>query len=113
MDNLVELQVIDDFIEPVKSNVKYPHVLIDGISTEQEVMYFHKKFVDKDKALPLYMFFSDMYKCIGYFELTLNNLLTIRSIASYDIKLVIDENKQVPINLDDPTQLIKFINIGG
>lgn len=113
MDNLVELQVIDDFIEPVKSNVKYPHILIDGVTTEQEVMYFHKKFVDKEKALPLYMVFSDMYKCIGHFELTLNNLLTIRSIAPYNIKLVMDDNTSIPIDLGDPTQLIKFINIGG
>jgi hypothetical protein len=110
-DNLVELQEVDDFIPVDKFKVIYPHVLIRGISTEEEVIYFHNKFSNPEKSLPLYLQFENSYKCIGNFELTLNNLLIIRCIDNYLLSIVVEEDKEIPINLDEPEQLLKFITL--
>lgn len=111
MDDLLELQAIDDFIEVKHNSVKYPHVLIEGIETEEEVIYFNKKFNEKEKSLPLYLQFEGIYKCIGTFELTLDNLIVVRSIANYKLTLMTDENNSVPIDLNNPLNLMKFITL--
>lgn len=111
MEDYIELQEVDDFIADDRNNVVFPHVLIEGINTEEEVNYFHKKFCDKDKSLPLYIKFDTMYRCIGNFELTLDNLLVIRSISDYKIALIVAEDKVLPVDLNDPASLIKFITL--
>lgn len=111
MDELLELQAIDDFIEVKHVSVKYPHVLIEGIETEEEVTYFNKKFNEKDKSLPLYLQFESVYKCIGSFEMTLDNLIVVRSIANYKVTLMLEEGNAVPIDLNNPERLLKFISL--
>lgn len=111
MDELLELQAIDDFVEVKRTSVKYPHVLIEGIVTEEEVTYFNKKFNDKEKSIPLYLQFENVYKCIGSFELTLDNLIVVRSIADYKLTLLVEEGNAIPIDLNDPIKLLKFITL--
>ena len=109
-DNL-ELQAIDDFVEDNAGNLNYPHILIEGVTTEEEVLYFHKKFAEEGKSLPLYLKFDGIHQCIGSFNLTLDNLLVVRSIDKYGLSLVISEEQQLPIDLDDIGSLIKFITL--
>lgn len=110
MDDIL-LQEVDDFIQTDLSNVKYPHVRIAGVTTEEEVIYFHKKFCDEGKSLPLYLAFENTYKCIGSFELTLDNLLVVRSIDNYKLDLIVAEDKVIPIDIENPVKLIKFITL--
>ena len=111
MDNYVDLEEVDDFIPDETSRAKYPHVLIEGITTEEEVLYFHNKFHQKDKSLPLYIRFENLYRCIGSFELTLDNLIIVRSISNYKITLRLSPEKAVPVDLEQPDSYLKFLSI--
>lgn len=112
MEEVVSLQEVDTFV-PKKSGeaLLYPSVIIQGITTEEEVLYFHNKFSDSSRSVPLFIFFEGVYKRIGSFELSLDNLLVIRSVAKYQLKLMISEAKEVNIDLDNPEALLSFIKI--
>lgn len=107
----VDLQEVDSFIADDRINVCYPHVLVEGVNTEEEVNYFHKRFCDKDKSVPLYIKFDTLYKCIGSFELTLDNLLLVRSISNYKVSLMVSADKSIDIDLNNPVSLLNFITL--
>ena len=74
-------------------------------------MYFHNRFQKSEASLPLYIKFESLYRCIGSFELTLDNLLVVKNIADYKLTLVLSESKQTPINLETPEDYLTFLNI--
>lgn len=113
MLDTVELQEVDDFIPESSEGMKFPCIIIEGITTEEEVLYFNSKFCDTNKSLPLYIEFDGVFKKIGTFELSLDNLLVVRSIDEYKIKLATSKEKLIEIDLESPDNLIKFITLLG
>lgn len=113
MVDAVELQEVDDFIPKSSDDMKFPCIIIEGVTTEEEVLYFNSKFCDANKSLPLYIEFDGIFKKIGSFELTLDNLLVVRSIDRYKIKLATSKEKLVDIDTESPDNLIKFITLSG
>lgn len=111
MEEYVELQEVDGFLPEEHSTAVYPHILLDGVTTEEEVLYFHNRFQKSEASLPLYIKFESLYRCIGSFELTLDNLLVVKNIADYKLTLVLSESKQTPINLETPEDYLTFLNI--
>jgi len=113
MDDVLELDELDTLSEVEKSiseELVYPSLLIEGVSTQEEVMFL-KKHSTGGLVLPLYVKFGNLIKCIGKFSLTLENLLLLKSIGTYDLKLCKSIDKVRDIKLDIPQELVKFVSL--
>lgn len=106
---LQEVDISDGVNNEISDQIEYPCIIVDNIKTKEEVTFFLKRKCNQAKALPFYLAFNGYVKRIGLFELTLENLLSIRSIANYRLRLYRNANESRVIDLDDPEQLIKFI----
>lgn len=106
---LQEVDISDGVNNEISDQIEYPCIIVDNIKTKEEVTFFLKRKCNQAKALPFYLAFNGYVKRIGLFELTLENLLSIRSIANYRLRLYRTASESRVIDLDDPEQLIKFI----
>lgn len=106
---LQEVDISDGVNNEISDQIEYPCIIVDNIKTKEEVTFFLKRKCNQAKALPFYLAFNGYVKRIGLFELTLENLLSIRSIADYRLQLYRNARESKVIDLDDPEQLIKFI----
>ena len=114
MKDYSDLDEIDDSLSinrTTSDEVSYPCVFIEGILLIDEVLYFRERLVETDVSLPLYYEFSGIIKCIGRFELSLDNLLRIRNISNYVIYLAQSSESKVAIDINDPNVLAYFIKI--
>ena len=108
--DLQEVDISSDINQEISDEIQYPCVIIRGVETKEEVEFFLKR-INGGKALPLYLNFNNYVKRLGNFELSLNNLLLIRSISNYDLRLYKNNKDYLRINLNEPNQLIKFITL--
>lgn len=108
---LQEVSIDADINEDISDNLQYPCIIVEGIETTEEVNFFKNRIVDEGKAIPMYIAFKGYKKQIGYFELTLDNLLLIRCISDYSVRLYKDKKNYLKIDLHAPEQLIKFIRL--
>lgn len=111
--NDVQLETVDDssFNNALSAMMEYPCVLMEGITSSEELSFFQKRRVRSEISLPFYGKFEGLVFKVGEFELSLDSLLTIRSIYPYKLTLLKNENDAVPIDIDDPNTLIKFIHL--
>ena len=108
----VELITVDDSFEEY-ADVKYPCLLING-ATSQEEIDFLKKFQSnkKDsKAIFLYCEAPQGVIEVGYVELSLHFLLTLSRMPGYRLFSVFsEESTKQEIDLTNPKILINFIS---
>lgn len=109
----VTLEVYDDseYKKAVSDNLNFPCVVLFGITTEEEVAFFKSRITDDEMSLPLYGDLEGQKFYIGNLELSLNTLLSIRSIYDYKLLLMKNSENSVSIDLDDADTLIKFIKL--
>lgn len=93
------------------SALVYPCILIDGVTTEEEINFFRERPFNTNTSLPLFCIVSDTVISLGALELTLFNLLDLRSIYSYNVTLCKSAENRVVLDLNDPNTLIKFIKL--
>ena len=113
MSDSIDLDVIDTMIdvsESVSDEVVYPSLLIEGITSQEEVLFIRKN-SKGGSVLPLYVKFAGVCKCIGEFALTLDNLLMLHAISNYRLLLLKDEQREIPIDLSNPQAMVKFCSI--
>lgn len=108
---LQEVSIDAEINESISDDLNYPCIIISGLSTTEEVTFFKNRVFDQEKAIPMYIEFKGLRKQIGYFELTLDNLLLIRCISNYDVRLFKDKKSYLKIDLHAPEQLMKFIRL--
>ena len=110
----VALESIDlqsSYLNEFLLNVEFPILVIEGITTEEEINYFRKNSEGKDSTLPMYCLIEGAPMKVCDFCLTLDSLLTIKSIYSYKIKLLRSRDDEVQLDLNDPSTLCKFIKL--
>lgn len=108
---LEDCNELNDFSFMMK-DVKYPCVVIEGITSNDEIEFFRNRGKETDSSLAAYMVVEGEPVSLGFFDLTLENLLAVREI--YDYKLVIYKERSSEgtlIDLNDPSTLIKFIRL--
>lgn len=109
----VNLNEVDDLIEHTQIS-EYPCLVIDGITTENEYIFFNQRTVkeeDKELCLPLYFNCEDSMVKITDLPMTLDSLLMLRNIGDYTLSLHRGDDDIVPIDLNDSNTLIKFIKL--
>ena len=102
---------MDTYVEDLGGIPVTPSLVIDGITSVEEVEYFRNRLCDADKSLPLFYQDDTGFVEIGKLELSLNSLLTLKNIYDYKLKLYKTPDVFVDLDLNDPKVLIKFIRI--
>lgn len=90
----------------------FPCVLLNGIETENEFLFFKNRTVDDPElCVPMYFECEGEKIKLGDFPLTLDFLLVLRSIGDYKVWLYTDANNRKLVDLNDANTLIKFIKL--
>lgn len=95
------------------SNLVYPSIVLEGVTSQQELQYLKKAYKDKgDNKLPFYMSAFGKFKEVGYISLDVDSVLNLAHIDSrYKIWLYKSEDNKVLIDHDDDATLIKLIKL--
>jgi hypothetical protein len=107
---LEEVDLDEGYQKKCEEKIEYPCLRIDGITSEDELVFFHNRdFGREGQSIPLYCFVEGVMTRIGDFELSVDSLLAVRAIADYRL-VILTGTGEKEIDLNDPETIIKFIN---
>ena len=108
----VNLESVID--ESTYAEIKYPCLLLNGASTNEEVDFLRSFSTEKNNSKAIYLYCEAAQGVceIGYIKLTLKFLLTLSRMPGYRLySLYSDTSKRNEIKLDDPEVLSNFISL--
>ena len=108
----VNLESVID--ESTYAEIKYPCLLLNGASTNEEVDFLRSFSTEKNNSKAIYLYCEDAQGVceIGYIKLTLKFLLTLSRMPGYRLySLYSDTSERNEIKLDDPEVLSNFISL--
>lgn len=108
----VNLESVID--ESTYAEIKYPCLLLNGASTNEEVDFLRSFSTEKNNSKAIYLYCeATQGVCeIGYIKLTLKFLLTLSRMPGYRLySLYSDTSERNEIKLDDPEVLSNFISL--
>ena len=89
----------------------FPFILIEGVTSTQEVTFFQNRCYNPESSLPLYVNVDGSFCEIGKIDLSLDSILSIGGIYDYKLFLYLNKNDAKEIDLRNPNSLIKFIKL--
>lgn len=108
----VNLESVID--ESTYAEIKYPCLLLNGASTNEEVDFLRSFSTEKNNSKAIYLYCEAAQGVceIGYIQLTLKFLLTLSRMPGYRLySLYSDTSERNEIKLDDPEVLSNFISL--
>lgn len=108
----VNLESVID--ESTYAEIKYPCLLLNGASTNEEVDFLRSFSTEKNNSKAIYLYCEAAQGVceIGYIKLTLKFLLTLSRMPGYRLySLYPDTSERNEIKLDDPEVLSNFISL--
>ena len=108
----VNLESVID--ESTYAEIKYPCLLLNGASTNEEVDFLRSFSTEKNNSKAIYLYCEAAQGVceIGYIKLTLKFLLTLSRMPGYRLySLYSDTSERNEIKLDDPKVLSNFISL--
>lgn len=108
----VNLESVID--ESTYAEIKYPCLLLNGASTNEEVDFLRSFSTEKNNSKAIYLYCEAAQSVceIGYIKLTLKFLLTLSRMPGYRLySLYSDTSERNEIKLDDPEVLSNFISL--
>lgn len=108
----VNLESVID--ESTYAEIKYPCLLLNGASTNEEVDFLRSFSTEKNNSKAIYLYCEAAQGVceIGYIKLTLKFLLTLSRMPGYSLySLYSDTSERNEIKLDDPEVLSNFISL--
>lgn len=108
----VNLESVID--ESTYAEIKYPCLLLNGASTNEEVDFLRSFSTEKNNSKAIYLYCEAAQGVceIGYIKLTLKFLLTLSRMPGYRLySLYSDISERNEIKLDDPEVLSNFISL--
>lgn len=108
----VNLESVID--ESTYAEIKYPCLLLNGASTNEEVDFLRNFSTEKNNSKAIYLYCEAAQGVceIGYIKLTLKFLLTLSRMPGYRLySLYSDTSERNEIKLDDPEVLSNFISL--
>lgn len=108
----VNLESVID--ESTYAEIKYPCLLLNGASTNEEVDFLRSFSIEKNNSKAIYLYCEAAQGVceIGYIKLTLKFLLTLSRMPGYRLySLYSDTSERNEIKLDDPEVLSNFISL--
>lgn len=112
MDEVVLDEYRDtEFAAFIRKGIKYPCVVLEGVTSNEEIEFFRGRKPDAAASVSLYCFVGDEPVHLGMIELTVKDLMMLRSIYDYKAVLYVSEGCANPLNLNDAETLVKFIRL--
>lgn len=108
----VNLESVID--ESTYAEIKYPCLLLNGASTNEEVDFLRSFSTEKNNSKAIYLYCEAAQGVceIGYIKLTPKFLLTLSRMPGYRLySLYSDTSERNEIKLDDPEVLSNFISL--
>ena len=108
----VNLESVID--ESTYAEIKYPCLLLNGASTNEEVDFLRSFSTEKNNSKAIYLYCEAAQGVceIGYIKLILKFLLTLSRMPGYRLySLYSDTSERNEIKLDDPEVLSNFISL--
>lgn len=108
----VNLESVID--ESTYAEIKYPCLLLNGASTNEEVDFLRSFSTEKNNSKAIYLYCEAAQGVceIGYIKLTLKFLLALSRMPGYRLySLYSDTSERNEIKLDDPEVLSNFISL--
>lgn len=112
-NNQVSLNVYsdDEFKQAMSCDLKFPCLYLKGLETEEELNYFRNKHWEEDSLVPLYCELEGTSFFITDINLDATALLLLHEMGNYQLSLFKNDSVRIPINLDEPSDIIKFIKL--
>lgn len=108
----VNLESVID--ESTYAEIKYPCLLLNGASTNEEVDFLRSFSTEKNNSKAIYLYCEAAQGVceIGYIKLTLKFLLTLSRMPGYRLYSLYSDTSEInEIKLDDPEILSNFISL--
>lgn len=96
-------------ISIVDKCIDIPSVVIEGISSIEEVDFFRKNKVDRRKSLPLFCLINNTYKRIGFFEISLDSLISLKQIFGGYKVYIAKQDGMKRLDLESEATFLKMI----
>ena len=110
-EELQEVNLNRAFFEESAENLEFPHLFIKGISTEEELKFYRARTVDGQHSIPVYTEVEGIPIKVMNTDLSLQFFLNLHFVSDYEVTLQRSEGDSIPIDLNDPQQLTKFIKL--
>lgn len=93
-------------------SIDYPSIILEGITSKEEVDYFREIITSSDNLLPLYCKIGSKYKKLGYININLDTFIMIRNISK-EYKVYLAKSKDIisEIDLNKTETYLKLIKI--
>lgn len=108
---LESLSLNDEYLEQAMKQLPYPILILEGLTSEEEFIYFRNRPYSDSTAVPLYCYVDEIITRVGMLDFTMDSLLAIRSMGNYRLLLMKDRETEVEVRLNDPDFLSKFIKL--
>lgn len=110
-EELQEVNLNRAFFEESAENLEFPHLFIKGISTEEELKFYRARTVGKQQSIPVYTEVEGIPIKVMNTDLSLQFFLNLHFVSDYEVTLQRSEGDSIPIDLNNPKQLTKFIKL--
>jgi hypothetical protein len=113
MSNIIDDLELDEveIIDEEEVELKYPCMVIEGVTIQEELKFLESLNCDKEDAMPLYCIFDGDIYPICYLEYSLEIFQILHNIGDYKLKLCLHSEKELDINLNDPAVYVSLIKI--
>lgn len=100
----------EDMFSETDNHVTFPYILIEGIETQEEFSFLNGLSSDSD-TIPAYTIVEDSLVPLMQFDFSLQIFLNLHFMGNYKVTLRKSADTSVPIDIENPEQLVKFIKL--
>ncbi len=100
----------EDMLSETEKDIVYPYILIEGIETQEEFNFLNGLPCRAD-VLPAFTVVEGSLVPLMQFDFSLQVFLDLHFLGKYRISLQKSKDISVPIDIENPEQLITFIKL--
>lgn len=90
--------------------LSYPCVIMSGVHSQEEYDFFNQA-GHRDNTIPGYVEIDGVFVKMMDFDFSIDTLLKLKFLGNYTLTLYRSEDDSVPIDLENPYFLMKFIKL--
>lgn len=110
-EDLGLLEYEDSVLQDTRKSMVYPCVVINNLNSVKIAEYLAETCRGN---MPLYVQLDEAIVQIGFMSLDVSTMLRFKVLAKdMDVRLCLDMETQIPMNLTDPTTFMKLLGITG
>lgn len=109
---ITEVEEVEEDSADLSDELEYPCLVLEGVTTFNELKYFVERSNRTDTVLSLYVKFEDVIKRVTTIDFSLEVLQLLHSInKNYKLWFHMSPFNQVELNLNEASTYIKLIKL--